>query len=182
MNHHPYEDWLLEEPGRPGSALTAEEAQELLAHLRTCQNCRDLASALRQVETELGSAEMLSPAPGFASRWRLRLAKENLQRNNRQGLAWFGVSAALAGLLLAGLLLLTWPVVRSPNLILWTLVFQAMRLVSLVEGARLFLINLSEAFDLALPLALLVFSAALLAQLVIAGWLASRFIKYPRRV
>jgi len=182
MNHQPYQDWLLAEPGRPDAALTAEQAQELGAHMRACQTCQELASALRQVEAELGAAPLLSPAPGFASRWQVRLEKESRRRYTHQDLTWLWVSAAITGLLLVGLLILVWPAMRSPALILWTVVYQAMRLVSLVAGARVFLINLSEAFNLALPLALVVFTAAVLAQLAFAGWLASRFIPYPRRV
>jgi hypothetical protein len=182
MNHHPYQDWLLDEPQRPEAALTAEQAQELGAHLRACQTCRELAGSLRQVETELHAPALLSPAPGFTARWQARLEKESRRRYSHQDLSWFWASAALSGLLLVGLLALTWPAMRSPGLILWTLLYQAMRLVSLVDGAYIFLINLSEAFNLALPLALLAFTAAILAQLAIAGWLASRLIAYPRRV
>ena len=75
MNHRPFEDWLLND-----QSLTNEEKRELQTHLLDCPHC----TALTEVNLELRSVKMASPAAGFTARFQTRLAAQRvLERRNR---------------------------------------------------------------------------------------------------
>jgi hypothetical protein len=92
MNHRPFEDWILnEEPLKP------EQKRDLQAHLLDCAHC----TALTEVNLELHSVKMASPAAGFTARFQARLAGQRLrERRNR-------LVGALV-LVLGGIGLLVW--------------------------------------------------------------------------
>ncbi|MDD2694750.1 MAG: zf-HC2 domain-containing protein, partial [Anaerolineales bacterium] len=67
MNHRPFEDWIFsEEP------LSPVERADLEAHLQACAACQKLSTNWQEVSGALHTAPMLSPAPGFSSRWQER--------------------------------------------------------------------------------------------------------------
>ncbi len=75
MNHRPFEDWILDEP-----SLKPEQKRELQTHLQACPHC----TALAEVNLELRSVKMASPAAGFTARFQARLARQRLlERRNR---------------------------------------------------------------------------------------------------
>lgn len=92
MNHQPFELWLLDE-----LPLTPEQKRELDAHVRTCPHC----TALTETGLALRSRRMVSPAPGFSSRFQARLAAQRVVERRKR---FWGVLIFLAG----GLGLLAW--------------------------------------------------------------------------
>ncbi len=99
MNHQPFETWILS-----GEPLSQAERQALEAHLRTCQACREMATALRSVETVFRETPAPQPAAGFSLRWQARLEAHRRRAARRQ--AWLFLLLNLAGMLsVAGMLL-----------------------------------------------------------------------------
>ncbi len=75
MNHRPFEDWLLNE-----QFLKPEQKRELQIHMQDCTHC----AALAEVNLELRSVKMETPAAGFTARFQTRLAAQRLrERRNR---------------------------------------------------------------------------------------------------
>jgi anti-sigma factor RsiW len=109
LNHQPFEDWLLSR-----EALSPDEAQQLQEHLQNCQACTLLSVALREVDRELHAALILTPAPGFATRWMGRLEAERRQLHRRQTFLVMFFSIGGAMFLLTLLSLAVFPVLRSP--------------------------------------------------------------------
>jgi hypothetical protein len=92
MNHSPFEEWLLDD-----MPMTPEQQRELNLHLRECTYC----SALADTGKMLSSARMVSPMPGFAGRFQVRLAERKVVDRKRR---FLGTILFLLG----GLALLTW--------------------------------------------------------------------------
>jgi len=92
MNHQPFEEWLLNDKN-----LTSSEKRELDLHLRTCIHC----TALSATGLALRSANVITPAPGFAMRFQQRLAVQKIA--DRRHKLW-----GMALLILAGAGLLGW--------------------------------------------------------------------------
>ena len=75
MNHRPFEDWILDE-----QSIKPEQKLELQAHLNECAHC----SALVEVNLELHSVKLVSPAADFTARFQARLAAQQVrERRNR---------------------------------------------------------------------------------------------------
>jgi hypothetical protein len=104
MKHQPYEDWIFAQ-----EVLDMDQSKELHVHLKLCERCNTLASALSDVETRLTSDELIGPAPGFTNRWRERLEKKKQVSHRRQ------TSVLLGGLSTGALILFV------PLLIRWVL-------------------------------------------------------------
>ena len=92
MKHQPFEDWLLND--KPTHTLTSEQRRELDSHLHTCAYC----AALAETGMALKSVKLLSPAPGFAARFQVRLAERKLADRRRR--YWGAVLFTLGGLAL----------------------------------------------------------------------------------
>ena len=95
--------------------LSAHERAELDAHLAVCDECRTRWEAFRQVDRVLSSAPQVALAPGFASRFAVKLARQRAlqaQRARRERItAGIGVLAAGAvalALLVVPLILTAW--------------------------------------------------------------------------
>ena len=118
-NHQPFENWLLSE-----GSLTQEESHTLQEHLNDCEACRMLAGALREVERELRAAPVLSPAPGFVSRWQARAQADRLRLYRRQTFFIMMLSIGGAMFLLTFLALALYPIVQSPMPVLLAVVYE----------------------------------------------------------
>jgi len=75
MNHRPFEDWLLDD-----EPLTAAQALELRAHLRSCAQCGSIAES----NLALHSTRRLTPSPGFTERFKARLTDHRRVQRWRQ--------------------------------------------------------------------------------------------------
>ena len=72
MDHRHFEEKLLND-----ELLTPKENKALQAHIRNCAKC----AALAEANLALHNVAMVTPAPGFASRFQVRLeAKRKAQR------------------------------------------------------------------------------------------------------
>ena len=92
MNHQPFETWLLDE-----KPINAEQKHELDLHVRTCAYC----AALMETGKAFRSVKMMSPAPGFTTRFQARLvARKVAERRQR----FWGTILFVAG----GLAILMW--------------------------------------------------------------------------
>ncbi len=118
-NHQPFENWLLSE-----GALTQEESQTLQEHLNDCETCRMLSEALRDVDRELRTASVLSPAPGFVSRWQARLEADRLRLYRRQTFFIMILSIGGAMFLLTWLAIVLYPLIQSPKPVLLAVVYE----------------------------------------------------------
>ncbi len=75
MNHRPFEDWLLDD-----QPLDPQQQRDLQNHLRDCVSC----SAIVESNMALRGTRMLSPEPGFADRFAVRLARRCVEQRWRQ--------------------------------------------------------------------------------------------------
>ena len=85
MKHQPYENWIFTQED-----LDLDQAKELQVHIKLCDRCAQLASALVDVETRFASQDLISPADGFSSRWQERLEQKKQVSFRRQTSVLFG--------------------------------------------------------------------------------------------
>jgi anti-sigma factor RsiW len=111
MSHGYSERMSLALDGR----LSARERAELDAHLAVCDECRTRWEAFRQVDRVLSSAPQAALAPGFASRFAVKLARQQAlqgQRARREritaGIGVLAVGAVALALLVMPLILTAW--------------------------------------------------------------------------
>ena len=79
MCHQPFETWLLE-----GKEITKEERNMLQSHLDECAQCSKLHQSWQSVRSKMKTSRMISPEPGFTSRWKDNLAKKMQEQQMRQ--------------------------------------------------------------------------------------------------
>lgn len=178
MNYKPAIDWLFEDPDE----LSQTQSNLLQEHLAGCASCQELAEFYRQLTTTFKKSEQVGPEAGFASRWQLRLQASRAQAHRRQILATLAfVSGGI--LVLIGLLVsIAWPWLRSPDLLLWTWIYQMITLVTYVNALREVVVPaLWELTDL-MPLAAWVFGFGLLSEMAVLWVVSYRLLTNPRRV
>jgi len=118
-NHQPFENWLLSE-----GTLTQDESHSLQEHLNDCEACRMLSGAIRDVDRELRTASVLSPAPGFVNRWQARMEADRLRLYRRQTFFIMMLSIGGAMFLLTWLAIVLYPVLQSPMPVLLAAVYE----------------------------------------------------------
>lgn len=182
MNHIPYEDWLLDDPAQSGQYLSEAEKIELDAHLSECPACRGLSSALRQVENQLHRAEAVSPAEGFNLRWLAHLESSRVRIHRKQSIAMFGVSVGLALGMIVYLIYMAWPLLRTPTVLLWASLYQAIRVLSLANLTREFVANLTVTANISIPPSLWVLAVGIVCQVCVLWLVSYRYLTNPRRV
>jgi len=108
ITHDHGEQMSLMLDGRLGAA----ERAELLAHLETCDACRAQWAAFQQVDRMLSNAAQTAPAPGFAARFAVRLARQEAQRRARHrvigAVGVFATGTAALALILIPTLIAAW--------------------------------------------------------------------------
>jgi hypothetical protein len=178
MNHQFYTDLLFEDT----EDLSPEQSQILNAHLESCENCRSLARAFFGLEAVLNQADMVEPEPGFTARWQTRLENNRLQAYSRQIIK---TSVFVLGglLLLSGaMLLMIWPLLRTPSLVFWTWVYQLFSLYTYVGAFEDFVASLFRSSMGVTPLIAWVFCLGMLSELAVLWIISYRLITNPRRV
>jgi hypothetical protein len=178
MNHQPYLDWIFEDD----RLLSAQQTMALHEHLETCENCRTLAGSFKDLETALNKSELLSPEPGFSTRWQVRL-QDNRNRAHRRQLITL-LSLVLGGLFLLGgaLVWMAWPWLRSPNLLFWTWIYQLFTIYTYADALQDLaspILNLSGGI---FPWIAWVFSLGLLSELAVLWVVSFRLLTNPRRI
>lgn len=177
MKHQLYETWIFAD-----EALTAAQQAELDAHLGACQDCRTLAQAWGQVARTLQAAPVTAPAPGFTVRWEARLEAERERNARRQTLATLVFTVIAAVLLFGSLVMLTLPLVQSPNALLWAWLSRVVSLVTFADvTGDLFGTVLRTVADI-VPLGVWVLLTGI-ASLLGTLWVVSfRLLTAPRRI
>lgn len=127
--HQPFSDWLLaDEP------LTVEQSRHMQDHLRSCEICRQRHQAWNGVQHLFRSSGQITPTPGFAFRWQVRLVTQRLERQRRMAWVFFVVLASLS----AGLLgLMAWQLVAAlagPQQIIAALMLSITSAANLARG------------------------------------------------
>ncbi|MEW5869301.1 MAG: hypothetical protein AB1894_08505 [Chloroflexota bacterium] len=183
MNHKLYEEWLFTslEPAE-ADALSAEQAASLQAHLQECQGCQQLADAWQAVETRLSKPVMFAPPPGFTSRWQARLEADRRQLERRQSLAMLAFGSLAVMLVLGSLLILLWPWLRSPNVLVWAGLYRAFTLYSIADAIQEFLEPFMRTAADIVPLTWWVFFAGILTELGVLWVVSYRMLTNPRRI
>lgn len=178
MNHQTYQDWLFED----AQDLSPLQAQSLQQHLEACEPCRALSNAWHELEITLEHGEMLSPAPGFMLRWQKRFEDSQRRTYRRQVIRSFILIMAglvlLAGLMLAGL----WPWLRSPSLLIYTLVYRVFSIYTFADALRNLASPLMNFSTFAAPLAAMIFGFGFFCELAVLWVVSFRFLTNPRRI
>jgi predicted anti-sigma-YlaC factor YlaD len=180
MTHQPYQDWLFDAP----DDLSPGQRSGLQAHLSTCGDCRALADALRQVETGLREEAQsgLAPQEGFAARWQARLQADRQRAHRRQTLLVLLLSLGAALLLLGVMLAAAWPLLRTPDMVLWVGLYRAFALLSYWQGPGGVYPALQRAVTVAFPLAAWVLLMGIASELGVLWVVSYRLLTNPRRI
>lgn len=178
MNHKPAFDWLFEDPDE----LSQTQSKALQEHLVECDSCQQLAESYRQVTSALKRSEQVGPEAGFAVRWQVRLQASREKAHRRQIIAT--LAFVLGGILmLVGMLLfIAWPWLRSPNLLLWTWIYQMITLFTYANALREVVVPaIWEITDL-MPVAAWVFGFGLLSEMAVLWVVSYKLLTNPRRI
>jgi hypothetical protein len=90
MVHQPYSSWLLGE-----AQLTPEQQMQLQKHFLHCKECQPIQQAWSSVKKEIKSSPLVTPAPGFSSRFKAYLQIRNTVNQNHLAKRWLlGLSIA----------------------------------------------------------------------------------------
>jgi hypothetical protein len=124
MNHQPFREWLLSD-----DYLTVEQTIALKDHINTCESCRHIDSAWKELESAMQKVQQVDPASGFTTRWRIHLNDYQHHQKQRRGWMTIGFTSIIVISLLIILITQIWSLVQSPSsyLVIWLT-----RLVSLV--------------------------------------------------
>jgi len=182
MNHQPYLDWIFYDDETVEDQRTLQQQKEFEEHLQGCSYCRSISDAWRGTEGCLQSQTMISPSPGFSSRWKVRLEEDRKLSHRHQTQATLVVSIGGAFLLLASLAILTWPWLSSPSLLLWTWIYHIFTLYSYVELVQEIVIRLLQSATVAVSISWLIISIGLLSELGVLWIVSYRLLTNPRRI
>ncbi|MAT41093.1 MAG: hypothetical protein CL609_02045 [Anaerolineaceae bacterium] len=91
MDHQPFEQWILDQ-----KTLTKQQENLLNEHLSECADCEVLNNSWKAVELTLQSRPIVTPKPGFVSRWQVTLANKKAMQHQMQAIKTFiGISCAI---------------------------------------------------------------------------------------
>lgn len=177
MTHQPYLDMIFEDP----QELSSEQSVMLENHLSNCNHCQELANAYKSLETEFQRTEMVEPPPGFAMRWQDRLMEKQHTTHRKQVGLTLGVVLSCL-LVLSGLMLvLIWPLLRSPSILVWTWVYQLYVLFSYMDVLESFVSPILNVTFSAVPLITYVFLVGFASVLAVLWVVSYRVLTNPRR-
>ena len=182
MNHQPYLDWLFAGDEPNDEPLTQPQHTALQDHLQSCEACRSLFDAWHKTEAHLQEMTMAAPQPGFTSRWQGRLEAERIRAHRRQIRAMLVFCVGGALLLFTALVILILPWVHSPNLLVWTWLYQVFTIYSFVELAQDLLAGLLQTATGVISITWLVILLGLLSELGVLWIVSFRLLTNPRRI
>lgn len=84
--------------------LTEQEKNELLAHVETCEGCRNYLAELMTMRAAFGDLEEYDAPAGFAESVMARLHEEAAPKKRTQRKKWMGLAACAAVVLMAAVL------------------------------------------------------------------------------
>ena len=177
MNHQPFENWLFEQED-----LTDQQSAELYGHLQACETCRTLENALGRMETSLRAQPASAPEVGFSERWQRRLEVERQRSHRRQTLSMLALCAGGAVALLALLLALVWPWLRSPEALAWVGLYRMLVVYSYVQGIGETFGDMFLSLAGATSLIVWLFALGLFSELSMLWVVSYRLLTNPRRI
>lgn len=178
MNHLPYQDWLFEEV----QTLTDEQVSALKQHLHDCAECRELSSALHQMETSLKLKPMATLVEGFTQRWHARLQDERATAHRRQTRLTLGFILAGLATLLGGMIIFLWPWLSAHEAVFWAAAYQLYSVYLFLAAVGEFLTNLLRAMTQMIPLAGWVLAIGMVFELGVLWVVSYRLLTNPRRL
>jgi hypothetical protein len=123
-DHQLFEEWLFSD-----ESLYPDDSSSLEDHLKGCEPCRSLSVAWGEVEKQINRTPRVSPSPGFADRWQMRLAADQLKRHRRQALSILFFSVIGAAVLIVLLAAILAPAFKSPLPLLMVWAYQFVSLI-----------------------------------------------------
>ena len=178
MNHQWFEDMIFDE----AAEFSSEKTRSLEEHLQDCDNCRSLAASFHSLTDSMRRSEMVGPTPGFSARWGIILKEKRERAHDRQilrTLVFVGIGLIV---LSSSLLLMAWPLVRSPGLLAWTWVYRLLSVYSYMEGIRAVVVHIVDPSLGAIPLIGWIFRAGMFILLAVLWAVYYRVLTNPRRV
>lgn len=182
MNHQLYEDWLFAYNDPTEQSLTPQQVAELRTHLQTCPECQNLADAWREMDAQLRRSPAVDPQPGFTSRWQSRLEAEHQRLHRRQSLATLGCALGGAALVLGSLVILAWPWLSNPRMLLWGSVYQLFTLFNYADAITQPLAAFFRSASDLVPLVGWVFFVGIITELAVLWVVSLRLLTNPRRI
>ncbi len=191
MNHKLYEDWLFAKPSEDwrtadlpvaDETLTSQEAKALQEHLSACESCQQLSHAWRELDTHLTAAPLVGPAPGFTSRFQLRLEAERRRIERRQSFVVLGFSVAGAVLALGSLAVLFWPWLKTPSALMWAGAYRLFSLAWFFEAVGDFFTSLAVTMASVISPLWFILFVGLVCELAVLWVVSLRLLTNPRRI
>lgn len=182
MNHQPYLEWIFSDGEIGLDRLNQQQRYEFDQHLNSCSSCRSLFSAWHATEVYLQNQSLISPKPGFTSRWKLRLEEDRKLFHRRQTKVTLAVSIGGSLLLLVLLFLLTWPWLRSPSLLVWTWIYHIFFLYSYVGLVNEIIVRVIQSATFVIPITWLIILIGILSELGVLWIVSYRLLTNPRRI
>ena len=173
MTHYPYDEWIFLDSEERGKVLSAEDLKNLQSHLDTCESCHLRSNSWVTVEHELSHSDMVGPLPGFTERMVSRIEYERVKAEKRQTLSIILFSGFLVISIMSILTIMAFPLLKSPNILLWTVIYRVFQYYSLVDIVRTTIGSFAGAFGSFVPVLLLPPIAALISLCGVI-WLISR--------
>lgn len=182
MNHKLFEDWLFIYLDPHAGVLTADQVSALEDHLTACEHCRATEDSWRAVDNLLHREMVLSPKPGFASRWQSRQRQEQEKLHRRQSLAVLVFLFGGAVVLLGSLLILAWPWLGKPEVFLWSWIYRVVSMVTLGDPVSEVVSLILRSAPESLSPIWLILAFGFLCELAVLWLVFYRVLTNPRRV
>ena len=182
MKHQTYEDWLFTYYGDTTEMMSSERVSALQEHLQSCESCRQMANAWELVEMQLSAKPMLEPKPGFTNRWQAHLRADRNRMHQRQTASVLIFSSVSIAILIAVLLTLVWPWMRSPNVFLWTWLYRTFTIYAYAGVVGDIMGTLFQTATGVIPLTWWVVFVGLISELGVLWIVSYRLLTNPRRI
>lgn len=177
MNHQPFEKWLFsEEPLLPEQDLALRE------HLQDCQSCKDLEKSWKEVEGLIKSSVSVAPAPGFRTRWQVRLAEERRKQQQRQVWLVLAFNCGSAAILFWVLFYQLYTLMRTPDELLFLVVYRLSSLFTYVEATEDIIRSFLAPFFSAISLPAWIGLIGLISLLSVLWFVAIQQLTSARRI
>jgi uncharacterized protein YacL len=176
-NHQPFENWIFLR-----EMINREEELALQAHLRQCEHCQSLSGAMQAMEHSLKTAPVVSPSPGFSTRWLARLEENRISHQRKQTAIFTLAIIGGAIIMLVLSVILMWPLFRAPFPYVLAVAYQLALIYSFMDTIATTGIAVYKTLFKIIPPTMLV-SLFLATGGIVAIWIAAigKFV-YPRRV
>lgn len=179
MNHHIFEEMLFKDLETVD--LDEQQTSSLQQHLAECESCRKLAASWHDLESHLHAEQLTAPGAGFTERWYERLEGDRVLVLRRQTLAFTIFVLGGSAILFFSLLILAFPVLEAPKVLLWAWFYQLASIFNNMEPLGRVLSILFGSFENISPLGWILF-AGLLSELAVLWLVFYRVLMNPRRV